>query len=219
MLDRITVAVVDDHPVFRAGLVATFRPLREFEVVAQGVCADDAVRICDEHRPNVILLDISMPGDGLKVVPRLVEGWPETKILILSAAENEDYIIEAFSRGALGYMSKGVSSTDLLNGTAMVARGERYVTPGLGATMLVNMHRKAMLPAAIATARLTQREDEILGLVADGLTNKEVARRLKLSEKTIKHYMTAIMNKLQVRNRVEATLAARNLAQGSPPSR
>lgn len=208
--DRIRIAVVDDHPLFREGVAYTLSTAGGFDVVAQGSSASDAIRIASEKHPEIMLLDVSMPGSGIEAARSISTVAPQTMTVILTVSESEEHVAAALQAGARGYVLKGSSASELVRTVQAVYNGESYVSPGLAARLLTQMKQQAQaMPTHEEAADLTAREDEILNYVSRGLTNKEIANKLDLSEKTVKHYMTNIMHKLQVRNRVEAVLALR----------
>jgi two-component system nitrate/nitrite response regulator NarL len=208
MNDRIRVAVIDDHPLFREGVAHTIRSSKVLEVVAEGACADDAVRIAEDELPDIVLLDVSMPGGGIEAARAISRVCPIVKTIMLTVSESEEHVAQALEAGAHGYVLKGTSGPELINTMRAVSRGESYVSPGLAARLLTLSKRQTRTAAQQNDLpELTKREEQILDLVARGLTNKEIARGLTISEKTVKHYMTNIMQKLHVRNRVEAVLA------------
>ena len=210
MLQRIRVAVVDDHPLFRDGVIQTFDSSDELDLVAMGASRDDAVQIVKEIGPDVLLLDIQLPGGGIEAAQVIAGLACSTKIIILTASENEEDVSAALEAGACGYVLKGISGRDLVRTVRAVQNGDTYVTPSLAARMLKTIHgRTTSYKAEKTVFMLTPREEDILDCVAVGQTNKEIAIQLNISEKTVKHYMTTIMHKLQVRNRVEAALKAR----------
>lgn len=211
MHPRIRVAVVDDHPLFRDGVTHTFRNSEALDLVAMGATRDDAVRIVQDDKPDVLLLDIQLPGGGIEAVQLIAGMACATKVIMLTASENESDVSAALEGGACGYVLKGISGNDLIHTICAVQNGDIYITPALAARMLKsNINRRSARPDAEKTAFvLTPREEDILNCVAIGQTNKEIAIALNISEKTVKHYMTTIMHKLQVRNRVEAALKAR----------
>jgi two-component system, NarL family, nitrate/nitrite response regulator NarL len=208
---RIRVAVVDDHPLFRDGVTHTFRNSEALDLVAMGASHDDAVRIVREDKPDVLLLDIQLPGGGIEAVQVITGMASQTKVIMLTASENENDVSAALEGGASGYVLKGISGNDLIHTVCAVQNGDIYITPALAARMLKsNINRRTARPDSEKTAFvLTPREEDILNCVSIGQTNKEIAIALNISEKTVKHYMTTIMHKLQVRNRVEAALKAR----------
>jgi DNA-binding NarL/FixJ family response regulator len=157
-----------------------------------------------------MLLDVSMPGSGLAAADTIARNWPNVKIVMLTVSESEDHVHQALASGARGYILKGASSTELVDTLRLIARGEHYVTPTLAARVLAAARRTSKVPVQEEPfPDLTRREEQILDRVANGLTNREIAKSLEIGEKTVKHYMTSIMQKLRVRNRVEAALAFR----------
>lgn len=208
--DPIRVAVVDDHPIMRDGLVYTFEREEGFEVVAQGASAAEAIQIAETLLPDLIFLDINMPGDGMEAARIISRDWPAVHIVMLTAHDGEQFVIDALRSGASGYVLKGVSSEELISTARAVHRGESYVSPGLAAKLLGTRHQQASpLKPDRKFVTLTQREEQILRYVSQGMSNKEVGRHIGLTEKTVKHYMTNILQKLHARNRVEAALFAR----------
>ncbi len=205
MSDSIRVLVVDDHPLFLDGLVATLSADEELDVVATGVDAATAVRGAHEHQPDLALLDVAMPGGGIEAARRIGSASPTTRVVMLTSSENEDDLLAAMEAGARGYVLKGVAGRELRIILKSVHRGEVYVAPGLAYAMIKGLSRPRV---ADPLAELTTREREVLGLVAAGLSNAEIGGRLGLAEKTVKHYMTAILGKLEVGSRVEAALLA-----------
>lgn len=210
MRDATRIAVVDDHPLFREGVTSILTRSGRHKLVAIGGSASDALEIAKTYLPDILLLDIMMPGGGLDAVRDISTAYPAVKVVMLTSSEDEADISTALASGARGYILKGIGSTELLSTLEAVAGGETYVSPNLAARVLVQMRRKLDTGHATHDAcTLTHREEEILDQVAEGRTNKEIARHFEISEKTVKHYMTNIMQKLHVRNRVEAALLAR----------
>ena len=206
MTGEIRILVADDHPLFRQGVVHTLREDPGFAVVSEAASAAAASEAARETLPDVILLDMQFPdGTGLDVLDSLQEDCPYSRVIILTVVDDEDTLIEALKRGARGYILKGTSGTDLKGIVRAVAAGETYVTPQMAGRLIKEL-TSARDDSTAGVLGLTDRERSILDLVATGMTNKEIADRLYLSEKTIKHYMTNILQKLQVRNRVEAAM-------------
>jgi two-component system nitrate/nitrite response regulator NarL len=207
MAEPIRVAVIDDHPLFREGVAHTIQRSGALEVIGEGATAEDAVRIARAELPDIVLLDVNMPGGGVEAARAISNACPVVKIIMLTVSESEEHVHQAMEAGVRGYVLKGTSGLELVNTLRAVARGEYYVTPRLAARILALSKRPAKgAPEENAFPDLTKREEQILDRVARGLTNKEIAKDLQISEKTVKHYMTNIMQKLQVRNRVEAAL-------------
>ncbi|OCP25124.1 MULTISPECIES: response regulator transcription factor [unclassified Ensifer] len=215
MTTAIRVAVVDDHPLFREGVTRSLLEIGGFEIVAEGSSRDDALLIAENVHPDVLLLDISMPGGGLNTILPILESSPSQKIIMLTVSETSDDVTAALDRGALGYVLKGVGGRALAEIIRSVAAGESYVTPALSAKLLSNRTRGPGNLSALV-ANLTAREHEVLQLVAAGMSNKHVARKLDLQEKTVKHHMTQIMAKLGVSNRTEAAMVLRDAVDWRP---
>lgn len=206
MNEPIRVLVADDHPLFREGVVHRLAAEPDMNVVAQAESGEEALQLARDLLPDIVLLDITMPGwDGLTTAAKIATACPATKIVMLTVVEDEDTLLAAFKAGARGYVLKGVSARELASVVRATAHGEVYVSPSLAAGMLMALTRGR---PADPLEELTARELEILQLVGQGLTNRKIADQLHLSDKTIKHYITNILQKLQVRTRVEAALVA-----------
>jgi DNA-binding NarL/FixJ family response regulator len=211
MTDPIRVIVADDHPMFRAGVVGTLSAGEGIVVVGEAADAPTALALARQHLPDVILLDITMPGGGLRAARDISAECPATRVVMLTASEDEDDLLDAMKAGASGYVLKGAGATELIEVVRSVSAGEVYVAPSLAWGLLREMSK----PRSGPLDELTAREREVLEGVAAGRSNQEIAHDLGLSEKTIKHYMTNILGKLQVRSRVEAALIAYREGLGS----
>lgn len=217
MAAAIKLAIIDDHPLFREGVVRTLEQIGGFEIVAQGSSRDDALRISEDQQLDILLMDISVPGGGLSAIEPALERHPDLKIVMLTVSEENQHVMTALQSGARGYVLKGVGSRTLAAILRTVAMGERYVCPQLSARVLVDLSTPAK---ADVLAELTSREREILTLVAAGLSNKRIGLQLNLHEKTIKHHMTRILAKLNVSNRTEAAMTLRDATEHQhPPAR
>lgn len=210
MNNRIHVVIADDHTLFREGLAGIIGSEKDFEVVGQAGTMDEAVQLARDLLPDIILLDIDMPGGGLEAARIIAREFPVTRIVVLTASEEDDHLIGALKTGARAYILKGVAARELIRILRAVWMGESYVPPILAASLLLEMRERPSQEKQFASPldELTSREREILENLAAGLSNKEIGEKLFLSEKTVKHYMTNILQKLQVRNRVEAALLA-----------
>jgi DNA-binding NarL/FixJ family response regulator len=206
MNEKIRIVVIDDHPLFREGVVYTLQAQPDFEVAAQGESLADAIRLARECSPDVVLLDINIPGGGIAAAEAVTAADPAAKVIMLTASTEEDDLAAAMRVGARGYILKGVAARELVSIVRSVWKGEGYVAPALAAGLLAGLAGGRAIAKTDPLDELTEREREVLEFVAAGLSNKEVGARLHLSEKTVKHYMTIIMEKLGVRNRVEAAL-------------
>ena len=216
--ETIRLVVVDDHPMFRAGVVASLADVPDVDVVAEGSSADEAVRLAERFEPDICLLDIAMPGGGgLTAARDITTAYPQTRVVMLTVSEDEDDLLAAMKAGASGYVLKGAAGSELADVLRKVNAGDVYVAPGLAWGLLREMSR----PKSAPLDELTAREREVLELVAEGLSNQEIGDRLGLAEKTIKHYMTSILGKLRVRSRVEAALVAyrEGITPAAPPER
>lgn len=211
-MSEIRVVIADDHPLYREGVARSLSEAEGIEVVAEGQDADTAIELTERLRPDLVLLDLSMPGGGgLAALRRIMAMAAPPAVAMLTVSEEDDDVMQALKAGAKGYILKGVGSRELVAIVRDVAAGQSYVSPALAARILNAMRsgggsRRSMDPIE----DLSHREEEILKLVAAGKSNKEVGLALDLQEKTVKHYMTAILQKLHVRNRVEAAVMARD---------
>jgi two-component system, NarL family, nitrate/nitrite response regulator NarL len=208
-MDKIRLAIVDDHSIFREGLLSVLKTEPDIEIVGEGATAEDAIRLARELLPDIIFLDISMPGGGLSAAREIVENFPVVKIIILTGSEGESHVMTALKLGARAYVLKGVAARELVNILHAVQAGEVYVTPTLAANILSEMTASNEKDTSSKPLeKLTEREQEILQLIAAGTSNKEIGLKLNITEKTVKHYVTNILQKLQVHNRVQAAVMA-----------
>jgi two-component system nitrate/nitrite response regulator NarL len=206
MPDRISILVVDDHPLFRQGVVSALKGEPAFHVLGETDSGEQALQMARTLMPQVILLDISMAGwSGIVTAQKVSLACPATAIVMLTVSDDKDKLLAAFKAGARGYVLKGVSGKELAQVIRSAVGGEVYVSPSIAAEMLVSLTQGN---APDPLQELTEREREILGLIGTGLTNRAIGERIFLSEKTVKHYVTNILQKLQVRSRVEAALVA-----------
>ena len=210
-MDKIRVLLVDDHALFRDGVTHTLQRHDDFELVAEAGDAASALERARAFLPDIVLLDINLPDRrGVDVVAELQAELPYCKVIMLTMLEDHASLMDAITNGARGYVLKGVSGDELARIVRSVHGGETYVTPTMAAQMLRELAHQ-QLDGPDSWHQLTDRERAILELVAEGRTNKEIGAAIYLTEKTVKHYMTNILQKLQVRNRVEAALKARDL--------
>ena len=206
MTGLIRVAIIDDHPLFREGVVNTLVGVEGIEVVGEGATAADALRIAQEHSPDVVLLDVMIAGGGIEATSNVVRAHPNVHIIMLTASDDEQHVASALKAGARGYLLKGSGGEEIVQAVRAIAAGDSYVAPNLAARLLCKKADKIEVTAADNHHNLTPREAEVLALLARGLSNKEIARAFSCTERTIKHHMTGIMQKLNVRNRVQAVL-------------
>ena len=210
-MDKIRLVIVDDHPIFREGVASILGSEPDIEIVGQGVTADDALRLTRDCLPDIILLDINMPGGGLTAAEAISTSYPVVKIIVLTGSDDKDVVVSALKAGAHAYVLKGVAARELNSILHTVYAGEGYVSPSLAAHLLSEIsspHKPVHVAVKDGFDDLTERERQILELIAVGTSNKEIGQKLFLTEKTIKHYVTNILQKLHVRNRVQAALLA-----------
>ncbi|HEY2792807.1 MAG TPA: response regulator transcription factor [Micromonosporaceae bacterium] len=198
--------VVDDHPMWRTGIT---RDLTEagYEVVAEVGEGAAAIRVAPAVRPDVVVLDLQLPDlSGVEVIRGLLGAVPAVKVLVLSASGEQQDVLNAVTAGAAGYLVKSASQADFLAAVAGTAAGEAVFTPGLAGLVLGEYRRLAALGStagSVAAPRLTERETEVLRLVAKGLSYKQIAERLVLSHRTVQNHVQNTLQKLQLHNRAE----------------
>jgi len=204
--DKITVMVVDDHPMWREGVA---RDLTEagYAVVATAANGTEALTRGAAVRPRVVVLDLQIPApSGVEVTAKLIEGDPTVRVLILSASGEQQDVLEAVKAGSTGYLVKSASREELVSAVARVAAGDTVFTPGLAGLVLGEYRRLSDTPETSAdpgTPRLTERETEVLRLVAKGMSYKQIAERLFLSHRTVQNHVQNTLRKLQLHNRVQ----------------
>ncbi len=193
--------VVDDHAVVRSGLRMLLDAERDFEVIAEAGNARDAIFEARAHKPDVIVLDVVMPGEsGIEVLPKLKKEAPDAKVLVLSMQDDPRYVREAFAQGANGYVLKEAADAEVVGAVREIAAGGEYVHPALGARMVA---AEAQARAAAAADPLSDREREVLRLLALGHTNQEIAQKLYISVRTAETHRAHIMQKLGLSTRAE----------------
>ena len=199
----IRIVVADDHVVVRSGLEQLVGTFDDVELVGIGVNGAEAVDVCIATRPDVALLDLEMPvADGIEATRRIREGSPETNVVIFTSFSDRERILRALDAGAIGYLLKDAEPDEIHRGLQAAARGEAPLAPKAAAEVL------AARTGTAPSATLTEREREVLQLVASGLANKQIARRLGISEKTVKGHLTQVFQTLGVTDRTQAALWA-----------
>jgi two-component system, NarL family, nitrate/nitrite response regulator NarL len=202
------IMVVDDHPLLREGVCITLESDPSFTIVGQAESYDEALASVAQANPDIMLIDVSMPGGGINTAREIHQNYPDIKIIMLTVSEDEKDVSSALQAGARGYILKGIGGKDLINAVHRIAQGESFITPSLATSILLQAHTQTPDKGSGLLGTLSEREAVILKALERGLTNKQIADELELSEKTIKHYMTIILKKLGVKNRVEAALMA-----------
>jgi len=205
MPDSLTVAIVDDHPFYRDGVMRALQKARGIRIVGTGGSADDAVRLVSEAKPDILLLDIGLPGGGIEAARTIQASSPaKTRVIILTGSDDSADVAAAFQGGVRGYLLKGADSAELLQAIRTVHQGETFITPMLWSRVMAQGSGSAAPPQASPALELSARERQMLDLACTGLTNGEIATRLNLALPTVKNSMSRIFDKLGVRNRAEA---------------
>jgi DNA-binding NarL/FixJ family response regulator len=213
---RTRVLIVDDHPSFRSGLRALIETAPDLEVVGEAASGESAVREAATSQPDVILMDIDMPGlDGIEATRRIVDAQPHVAIVVLTMLEDDDSVFAAVRAGARGYLLKGAQRPEILRAVRAAASGEAIFGPGVARRLVDFFARPAPSADPDAFPELTEREREILELIARGHSNAEITQALVLSPKTVRNHVSNIFSKLQVRDRAEAIVRAREAGMGT----
>jgi DNA-binding NarL/FixJ family response regulator len=204
----IRVAVADDHPLLLAGLVGLFASSDRHQVVGQAVCADSSLELVASVGPDVMVMDLSMPGDVFRTISQIVASAPNTRVVVFTAYCSIESALKALDAGATGFVLKGSPCTELLEAIDMVMAGQMFVTRQYASQVMNGLRDRARRQALNEAIKLNVRETQIVGHLMQARTNREIALQLHISEKTVKHYMTGLMVKLKARNRVEVVIAA-----------
>jgi DNA-binding NarL/FixJ family response regulator len=211
----VRVVIADDHPLVRSGLRAALDPLEELEVVAEAATGSAAVREAVLHRPDVVVMDLQMPDlSGIDATRELRRAVPSASVLVLTMFEDDDSIFAAMRAGARGYVLKGAEPAEIARAIPAVAAGEAIFGPAVAARVLSFFATPPAPPAPFP--ELTARERQVLDLLAAGRGNHQIAERLGLSAKTVANHLSAIFGKLQVADRTQAILRARDAGLGRP---
>ena len=213
MSDRaLTVLIADDHPIFRKGLRALLGGQPALRLVGEASSGAEAVRLAAELRPDVILMDLQMPGGGgLAAVRQIVAAHPERRILVVTMFEDDDSVFAAMRAGARGYVLKDMDDDEIVRAILAVGHGEAIFSPAIAARMVSFF---AARPVAAPFPELTESERGVLRLMAQGVNNQGIADRLSLSPKTVRNYVSTILGKLQVADRAQAIVRARQAGLG-----
>lgn len=209
----IRVCLVDDQRLIRDGIRLLLEMEEGLEVVGEADNGSSAIEMYAAHLPDVLLMDIRMPGiDGVEATRRIIERWPRARVIILTTFDDDAYIFDALRAGALGYLLKDISGPELAAAVREVAHGGALIQPSVARKVLAEFSRLAPETSharPLLKEMLTDREQEILRWISHGLTNKEIANRLSLTEGTVKNYISVIFQKLGVQDRTQAALRAR----------
>lgn len=212
----IKVLVVDDHPMYREGLVTAIEAMADVTVVGDAGDGAAAVDLAGRLDPDVVLMDLHMPTmNGIDATARIVEHRPETAVLVLTMLDGDDSVFAAMRAGARGYLLKGADRAEIVGAIEAVAQGGVVFSSGIASRVLAFFAAGPAGPNLVPFPELTEREREVLDLVARGLTNTEIARRLVLSAKTVRNHVSNVFTKLQVAGRAEAVAQARDAGLGA----
>ncbi len=199
----VTLAVVDDHPIVRQGLVATLDDEPDFETVGSASSAEDGLAIVAQHRPDVLLLDLELPGmSGVEAIPHLLAASPTTRIIVFTAYDTDERVLAAIRAGAKGYLLKGATIAEIASAVRTVASGGTALAPSVAAKLADAVR------APRGAGPLTGREREVLRLIAQGLPGKQIAGALSISERTVKFHTASLIRKLGADNRAQAVAVA-----------
>ena len=218
-MDQTRVLIVDDHEVVRMGINALLQQHPNLHIVAEANSGEEAVKQALLHRPDVVVMDIRMPGmSGVDACRQIVQQLPDTRVVMLTTFAEDDLLFSAIRAGASGYVLKRIGSDDLVKTIEAVARGESALDPAMTAAVFKEVVQSEKGKEASAFADLSVQEIRVLALIADGLTNREIAARLFLGEGTVRNYVSSLLSKLNLANRTEAAaFAVQNHAKDHLP--
>ncbi len=206
--DHPTVLVVDDQELFRSGIIQLLEE-RGIRVIGEAGLAVDAIRQASELHPDVVLMDLNMPGmSGVEATQRLTAAAPLTRVLVLTVAADTGHVMDALLAGASGYLLKEMPAAQIVEGIRVAARGESMISPRIATRLIRRLCEPTDTEPDLTGAELTPREQEVLELLARGMATPEIAEALYLSEHTVKNYVSSILAKLQVENRIQAAVRA-----------
>jgi two-component system response regulator DevR len=205
----LRILLVDDHEVVRLGLKALLSRYAQFEVVAEAENANEAIKKTLQFRPDVVVMDIRLPGkNGIEATREIIETEPDTKVIMLTSHAEDDLLFDAISAGASGYVLKQIGSDDLVRALESIGRGESLLDPALTQKLFQRVRESSRRAEDEAFADLNEQELRILALVSQGKTNREIAGYVYLSEKTVRNYVSSILSKLHLSSRAEAAAYA-----------
>lgn len=208
-MEKKDILLVDDHEVVRLGLKSLLEHNDQFEVVAEAGTASEAVEMVEKHHPDVVLMDIRLPGpSGVEACAEITERWPDVRVVILTSYAEDEMLFSAIRAGASGYVLKQIGAEGLITAIEAACRGEALLDPAVTQRVFQEVRRAVKEEEAAAFASLSQQEKYVLALVSEGKTNREIAEALFLGEGTVRNYVSSILSKLGVSNRAEAAAYA-----------
>ena len=205
----LKIILVDDHEVVRLGLKSLLEREPKFQVVAEAADTVEALRLTKEYKPDVVVMDIRMPGkSGIEATREITEKHPDTKVIILTSFADDDLLFDAIAAGASGYVLKQIGSNELVTALERIGRGESLLDPTITQKVFDRVRQQSRKAESESFATLTDQELKILALVAEGKKNKEIAAAIFLSEKTVRNYVSSVLSKLNLSTRAEAAAYA-----------
>ena len=216
---KLKVMLVDDHEIVRRGLRASLEAEEDIEVVAEADSGPSAVSQASAHQPDVVVMDVRMPGgSGIEACRAIRDDWPEANVIMLTSFSDDEALFNSIMAGAAGFVLKQIRGRDLVDAIRTVGSGKSLLDPDVTHRVLERLRRSKVDEKDPKLARLSPQEERILDMVAEGLTNREIAERIHLSDKTVKNYVSAILQKLEVARRAEAaSYVARARAEQAHP--
>jgi DNA-binding NarL/FixJ family response regulator len=217
VVEQLRVVVADDHPIFRDGLRMLLSSIPEFDVVGEAASGAEVVELAASLQPDVIVMDLHMPEmNGIEATRRAVSASPHVAVLVLTMYEDNDSVFAAMRAGAKGYLLKGADQAEIVRAIQAVASGEAIFGPAIAERVIRYFSASRVADPALPFPELTEREREVLGLIAQGQSNQAIAQRLVLSPKTVRNHVSNIFANLQVADRAEAIVRAREAGIGRP---
>ena len=216
MSEPLRIVVVDDHPVYRGGMQTLFSTVEDVDVVGVAGSGEEAVRVCDDLLPDVVVMDLNMPGmSGVEATRAITGAHPSVGVLVLTMYDDDESVFSALRAGARGYLLKGSDQAEIERGVRAVAAGQAIFAPAMAVRIAEWFSgRQQVSPSRVPFDALTPREDEVLQLLATGRNNAAIARELFLSEKTVRNHVSNIFLKLQAADRAETIVRAREAGYG-----
>jgi len=222
MSPTVRILIADDHAVVRAGLRTLLEQQGKFRVVAEANNGEEAVEMAKEIEPDIAILDIRMPGiSGIDACRQIIESVENCRVIMLTSYAEDELLFAAIQAGASGYVLKRIGDNELIHAVERVSRGEGMLDPAMTATVFSEMRKANEAQQAAAFSELTPQEMAVLGLVAEGMTNRQIAMKLFLGEGTVRNYVSSVLAKIGVANRAEAAAYAvkHNIHELIPPSK
>ena len=207
---KTTIAFVDDHPILVEGLKGLFSDLASYSVLATGCSASEAWQIVEAHQPDVLFMDLSMPGDVFSAIAKIVRAPARTRVVVYTAFSSVDSAMRALDAGATGFVLKSSPVDEIFVAVESVMREELFITGQYASQVMSGLRNRAQREALARKVKLNVREKQIVEYLRQARTNREIALSMSISEKTVKHYMTTLMQKLHARNRVEVVVQSQN---------